>query len=451
MSSTQEFEDSELHASLEIFLKKVIADLFTHLPEEVIPRKELVVKEDEDLITMSELDFEGMMTGYSDTWSEYSEYSHCVEAFLGSAIYTDDSLLAMFGDSENKDHIRRNVIPTLFGQYFERVEEIQFEEEAFDEVYLELEEYLKRDILRFRSWALLSNFEMDDEELVLGDDLRIRRVTPAERAEVKDSVTRGNLNRFDLMDDFLIEAEFELSKNPDGPVELNDGVEKFDAVMRALRLFGEGGDVRYKSVFTDQYPVNYSAVGTSSSPGESPRGVLSERCELSEEDTEEFEEFWSQYQSYFHLKEKDSITNPLRRFNQMDKKSVIEDAIIDSVIAFESTLLQEIGQTESYRFRMPLRASLLLDEISDRDRDFIYEFFRELYDARSAIVHRGQEINEVEIKDAEMDAREFTQQAREFLRQTLLEYVQHLEQEKSIQQVNQQIDQALRDAEYPSK
>lgn len=93
------------------------------------------------------------------------------------------------------------------------------------------------------------------------------------------------------------------------------------------------------------------------------------------------------------------------------------DALIDSVIAFESTLLQEIGQTESYRFRMPLRALLLLEDASDYDRDFIYQFFRELYDSRSAIVHRGSEIDGAEFEDQELNAEEFTALAREFLQQ----------------------------------
>lgn len=126
------------------------------------------------------------------------------------------------------------------------------------------------------------------------------------------------------------------------------------------------------------------------------------------------------------------------------------DALIDSVIAFESTLLQEIGQTESYRFRMPLRALLLLEDASDYDRDFIYQFFRELYDSRSAIVHRGSEIDGAEFEDQELNAEEFTALAREFLQQTLVEYMKNLEQDRSMQQVNQKMDQALRSADYPN-
>jgi hypothetical protein len=250
------------------------------------------------------------------------------------------------------------------------------------------------------------------------------------------------------MNDFLIEAEFELSKNPDGPIEVNEGQEKFDAVMLALRLFSEGGDAHHKSVFTEEHPMNFSSMSGTTSGGETANGALNERCQLNEEDAGDFKEFWNKYKSYFYLEERNSITNPLRRFNQMDQKSILEDALIDSVIAFESTLLQEIGQTESYRFRMPLRASLLLEKSTGRNRDFIYQFFRELYDARSAIVHRGSEISSIEIEDQNLTPKEFIHQAREFLRHTLIEYIQHLEEGESMQQVNQGLDRALRDADY---
>jgi hypothetical protein len=218
--------------------------------------------------------------------------------------------------------------------------------------------------------------------------------------------------------------------------------------MLALRLFSEGGDAHHKSVFTEEYPINFSSIGSKTSGGETANGALNERCQLDEGDAGEFKEFWNNYKSYFYLEERNSIVNPLRRFNQMDQKSILEDALIDSVIAFESTLLQEIGQTESYRFRMPLRASLLLEKSTGRNRDFIYQFFRELYDARSAIVHRGSEISSVEIEGQNLSPKEFIHQSREFLRHTLIEYIQHLEEGESMQQVNQRLDRALREANY---
>lgn len=449
MVDALQFEDSELYSSLEILLEKLVEDLFTHLSDEFTPQRELVVKGDESLRTIHEPDYQRLMTTYRDTWSEYAEYSHCVEAFLGSTIYTEDSLLEIANDVNSRDHIGRVVVPRLFAEYFERIGDLKFNEGVFGEVYREFEEYLQRDFVQYRSWALLSNFEMETEELVLGDQLRIRKVTPEERSEIKDGVTKGMLTRFDVMNDFLIEAEFKLSKNPNGSIELDEGQEKFDAVMLALRLFSEGGDAHHKSVFTEEHPMNFSSMSGTTSGGETASGKLNERCQLDQEATVEFKEFWDKYKSYFYLEERNSIINPLRRFNQMDQKSILEDALIDSVIAFESTLLQEIGQTESYRFRMPLRASLLLENSTGKDRDFIYQFFRELYDARSAIVHRGSDISSVEIEGQNLSPKEFIQQSREFLRRTLIEYIQYLEEGESMQQVNQRLDRALREANYP--
>lgn len=448
MSDETEIEDRELHASLENVLRKLIDDLFTHLPDEVIPQKEVVEKTEDQFVSTYAPDYLDLMTRYTEQWTAYAEYSQCVDAFMGSHVYTEESVLSFVNDAESREHLARVVVPRLSARYFERKKAREFDEDVFKEVYLEFENGLERDTVSFRSWTLLSNFGMDIEELELGDNLRIRRVTPKERTKVKDSISTGNLSRFDLMDDFLIEAEFELSKNPDGPIQLSEGRENFDAVMLALRLFDRGGDVRHKSIFTEQYPVNYSGLGTKTSSNETQHGVLSERCNLDLEDAHQFKEFWTQNRSYFQLEESESISAPLRRFTQMDKKSTMEDALIDSVIAFESTLLEEVSHGESYRFRMPIRASLLIDERSEHDRDFIYHFFRELYDTRSAIVHRGSKITNTEIEDQKMNPKEFTLQARDFLRQVLLEYIQRIEQSQNIQQVNNEIDQALRDADY---
>jgi hypothetical protein len=452
MVDSVRFEDAELHASLEIFLERLIEDLYTHLPKEVIPQKELLVKsEDGNLKSEYEPDYKELMTSHAEVWSDYSEYSHCVEAFLGSSVYTEDALFSVPNGANNRVHLRRVVVPNLLADYFNRKESIEFDDELFAEVYEGFEDYLQADSIKFRSWALLSGFEMEIDELDLDDSLTVRRVSPQERSVVDDSISRGDLSRFDVMDDFLIEAEFEKSKDPDRPVDWEDGQEMFNAVMMAFRMFDQGGDVKYKSVFTEEMPVSYSAVSglQSSSPMDIVGGLMKERCSLGEESADEFKRFWREYKSYFYLNERNSITNPLRRFNQMDQKSILEDALIDSVIAFESTLLQEIGQTESYRFRMPLRASLLLDDGTEYSRDFIYNFFRELYDERSAIVHRGKQISDTEIEGENMSPSEFVKQAREFLRITLLQYIQYLEQDQSMQQTNKEMDKALRSTEYP--
>lgn len=447
MSSAADIEDRELHASLENVLERLIRDLFTHLPDEVIPQKELVERTEEQFVSTYVPDYHDLMTTYMEHWTDYAEYSQCVDAFMGSQVYTNESVFTVVNDAESREHIGRVMVPRLFAQYFERNAGIDFNGDVFREVYLEFEDYLNSDTAHFRSWALLSNFSMDIKQLDLSERLRIRRVTPEERTVARDNVAKGTLSRFDLMDDFLIEAEFELPKNPDEAIQLNEGREQFDAAMLGLRLFEKGGDVRYKAVFTEQFPVNYSSMGTSSTAGETRQGVLSQNCNLSEVEAEEFKEFWSQYQDYLQLDENESISAPLRRFSQMDEKSILEDALIDSVIAFESTLLEEMSHGESYRFRMPLRASLLLNERSEHDRDFIYQFFRELYDTRSAIVHRGQKMNDTEVEDVKMNPKEFTLQAREFLQDTLLEYIQRIEQGQSIQRVNKDIDQALRKTE----
>lgn len=448
MSKAADIEDQELHASLKNVLEKLIQDLFNHLSDDAIPKKELVEKKEGEFTVRYTADYQDLMTSFTDHWTNYPEYSQCVDAFMGSHVYTDEAVFTGVNDAESREHIGRVVVPRLFAQYFERNDGLEFNEDLFREVYLGFEEHLKSEIALFRSWALLSNFSMNIDQLDLSDGLRIRAVSPEERTFAKNNIGSGYLSRFDWMDDFLIEAEFELAKNPADAIHLDEGRNQFDGTMRAFRLFDKGGDVRYKAVFTGQFPVNYSSMGRSTIAGETRRGVFSQKCNLSEEAAREFKEFWSKYQEYHQLEKGESISAPLRRFSQMDEKSILEDALIDNVIAFESTLLEEVSHGESFRFRMPLRASLLLDKRSEYDREFIYHFFRELYDTRSSIVHQAQKIDDKNIEDVEMNPKEFTIQARKFLRETLLEYIRRIEQGDSIQQVNKEIDQVLRNAEY---
>lgn len=181
---------------------------------------------------------------------------------------------------------------------------------------------------------------------------------------------------------------------------------------------------------------------------------------LPEEDIPNFQEFFDKYGEYMidgkeHPRfshHHDLISRPLGRFNDMYKDAGLGDKIVDGVIAFESTLLKDLGTQSSITFRLGLRASLLLENRVPYSRDFIRDFFDNLYFARGRVVHHDDTIQEIISKDKfkklqeeKMTPHEFVQLTRYFLAETLSLYIKKEKQDgMSITEVNQKLDDIVR-------
>lgn len=77
----------------------------------------------------------------------------------------------------------------------------------------------------------------------------------------------------------------------------------------------------------------------------------------------------------------------------MYDKQGVEDDIIDAFVGFKNTLLK--GSSANYTFRLPGRATLLLQDLVD-DTGQLYEFFEFLQHYRNNILHNNYTIEDVD-------------------------------------------------------
>jgi hypothetical protein len=87
-----------------------------------------------------------------------------------------------------------------------------------------------------------------------------------------------------------------------------------------------------------------------------------------------------------------SLDVALRRFNQSYSRQSDEDRIIDLTIALESSLLADIN--EELKYRLALRGATVLKR--ERNPREVNALLLAMYDARSAIVHEGKLLHELE-------------------------------------------------------
>jgi hypothetical protein len=80
----------------------------------------------------------------------------------------------------------------------------------------------------------------------------------------------------------------------------------------------------------------------------------------------------------------------INRFNLAFERGLLDDRIVDLVIAAESLLLSDWGRMDrgEHRFRVALRAAKFIEHSSYGERD-VFRVMRRAYDVRSAIVHGG--------------------------------------------------------------
>lgn len=238
------------------------------------------------------------------------------------------------------------------------------------------------------------------------------------------------------------------------------------AIISGLRLFKQespevhGGPGYRMRPGALSHRENISNVCVSMKPMSTRTGAQSrKRYELQSNERDEFSEFWRSYKDKLNTESDDNTSKSIRRFNEMYRKTNIEDRVVDCAIALEGTLLQDVSPGSSITFRMMLRSGLLLDEAVRFDRKTVRELFKSIYAARGDIVHKNSQLEEViekndifelDIFDKDRDRPDdFVEVIRTLLARVLLRYIQkEVDEGKSVAEVNQEIDTAALNAEY---
>ena len=137
----------------------------------------------------------------------------------------------------------------------------------------------------------------------------------------------------------------------------------------------------------------------------------------------------------------------LRRFDQSYDRDNAEDALIDLVVALESSLLADNSEQDQLQYKMSLRGAALLASSAPPQKT--QRQIRALYTARSKIVHSGKHLTDNKIKklfadlEPPVDVHEIVDFSQKITRALLLEYVSRLNESNSLATVNKELDEKI--------
>jgi len=286
---------------------------------------------------------------------------------------------------------------------------LKFDQEAFDEAYLKYKERLLIDKNKFQVFTPLHNFKCEENEVDLGNGLKIRRVSEEEKNRIPEI---GPLNPFEIFQlENVLEtvSEFELEE------VLNFGniISVFDRVVTAMRLFQKG--VVYRVVtchrslmvhpkgFSTQYNETYKPSG--------PRYLLKK------DKIEDFKKFWNRFME-LDLARRAFLDVAIRRFNHAYEMKRNEDKIIDFMIAFEALCFRGEKGSSSQKGKTIAIASSMLIGKNDVEREEIRNFLSKAYELRNKIVHGSKIEDKISVKgvDHHFQIVEFSTIIEEYLR-----------------------------------
>ncbi len=231
-------------------------------------------------------------------------------------------LNTLVGTPEGSSRIDRdNLPPSILTILLEEQQGMDFQDDVFDRIYTELEDFFYQDILEYRYLTVLEGFKMEAERLELGPTFSIIRIPSAEREEILSRPTF-------IMMPFSNQAAFheyglellltvpkligDPPQQPYGSFPTQTAREKFEEVTSALRLFKVGGigftSIRYKG--TNRWALGGGFIygPAASYPLHGP-GYL-----LSESEIQPFTDFWQFYQQARRAS-RNRIDIALRRLN----------------------------------------------------------------------------------------------------------------------------------------
>lgn len=160
-----------------------------------------------------------------------------------------------------------------------------------------------------------------------------------------------------------------------------------DDVLTTLRLVKEGR-VRTTGQVSTIKGWMLGGMRQYSPRGWAPLNVA--QYELDEIETTDLQGLWAQLSSGV-LEERRFLAASLRRFNLALDRDLMEDRIVDLMIAGESLFLHDVGRPQDRgesRFRLALRAAAFAESTQYTKRQ-AFRVMREGYDVRSQIVHGG--------------------------------------------------------------
>jgi len=332
------------------------------------------------------------------------DYEHCVDCLRSDEVI-GPHLDCLVGTSRSTRRLEaESILTSLIYAILDDERRLTFTHEKFHSKWQELSGFFNADRIAYKSIAPLPNLVVPAFPLRLNDELVLDRLTDEEVTRCYQvGVIRPTSLRFPMIEG---KTAVGIRRTAFLPKQLRRGDERLELpkgeeegsfgrrpyfrddlvigdVLSALRLF-KRTQIRTAGLasWTD---APWLAGGTEYRVlGQWPYG---RGFELSEGEASQLLELWRL------LEEEGGAARfrfSIHRFNLAFDRTLLDDRIVDLVIAAESLFLGDLGPGDrgEHRFRVALRAAKFIGHPSYSDRE-VFRVMRRAYDVRSAIVHGG--------------------------------------------------------------
>jgi hypothetical protein len=363
------------------------------------------------------------------------------------------------------DEIKERIIEELLvsiDDFCERYNTFRPSKKQLIEQYHRFKELWTASDIRYDVTFPLVNFESDiQQESSIGSYLQLAPFSSQEKTIIwNEHASRFSMQTMPISPQKFMNVKYRLNgihhQKKDDPFRPFDAYEAFaemDNVLTALRLLKEG-DVGVPTIFAKGHISSWKQTAYSFALLE--EHLIRKRALryiLKEIDLPSVRSLFNTLEKLNSLQAGDSKRKPhgdltvaLRRFNLSYCRDLHEDRLIDLTISLESTLLE--GLRDELKYRLALRGAALLAEMPQWEPIKSKALLSAMYDARSGIVHNGQQLTELEkdirkLQQFGIQPGEFPQQCENIVRDILRMYVLLKNTDQSVKQVNQELDERI--------
>ena len=337
-----------------------------------------------------------------------------------------------------KKFLGYNILGGFLMRYVEAVGGFNYDENIFNDLYRELEEYIYTEGREIIVVAPLLNFELKGIEKIDLGDFIIRKISEDEFKMLLGKNALGEIHPlYPYGGIFKTIWCIELKVKCPSKRRSEDLTPRIEKVITALRLFKKGS-IHYSAIL--DYPkVWKNHWGVSSHGGGE---IYGPRYELTDKDIESLKAFWNKFKS-LNTQNYPFLDVSIRRFNFSYERRLPEDKLIDYITAFEALYLKGVEKELSYR--LALRCACFLGKDGEERRK-IFEILKSAYDARSKIVH-GEPIESESFKKLlnklNLNLPELSMQVEEYLRESIKTFLHFLQKSESHDEIIKEIDEKI--------
>jgi hypothetical protein len=341
----------------------------------------------------------------------------------------------------------RFLVPTI-ANYLEKQRSVDFNEEVFQEVYYQLEDYLNRDSLQVRVYYELQGLEGDEAEVVLSETHRIYKIDEAEINRLWSIVSPPGFpaqlfphRSWPMPGTYLLAALVSIQKSELGNLSLAM-LDEGKRTTSALRFSALGaGPVNFYTYKEEGFEASIGRLGFAPSlkGGRFSYG-------LSPESAETLKRNWPTAYEFSSALQKTPEKTPMHlriaglRFSSSCDKETREDRLIDYAIAFEALFTKE---DDAISYRLPLRTAAFIGDTEVRRSD-VFALIKTTYDLRSRLAHgRSQLDDSVKVGGVKISPEELLDKVGAVLFDSLHRFLQSRKRTTSKDEVLRQIDQAI--------